>query len=73
VEIDDIAGIVALVGQGLGVALLPVVDGSPPPVAPIRMVPLSGPAFYREIGILQPQESMPAAICLAECLMATQQ
>ncbi len=73
VEVDDIAGIAALVGHGLGVALLPVVDGSPPPVAPIRMVPLSEPGFYREIGILQPQESTPAAICLAECLMATQQ
>lgn len=72
-EVDDIAGMAALVGRGLGVALLPIVEGSPPPVAPVRLVAVAEPAFYREIGILQPQESTPAAVCLAECLLATQQ
>ena len=72
-EVDDIAGMAALVGRGLGVALLPIVEGSPPPVAPVRLVALAEPAFYREIGILQPPESTPAAICLAECLLEAQQ
>ncbi|KAA1179487.1 LysR family transcriptional regulator [Rhizobium tropici] len=69
IEIDDIAGMSALVACGLGVALLPIVDGSPPPAAPVRVVSLAGETFYREIGILQSPDRNPAKMHLAECLI----
>lgn len=73
IEIDDIAGMAALVGRGLGVALLPIVDGGLPGISSVRMVSLAEATFHREIGILQPLESSPAAAYLAECLTAAQQ
>lgn len=73
IEIDDIAGMAALVGRGLGVALLPIVDGGLPGISSVRMVSLAEATFHREIGILQPLESSPAAAYLAERLTAAQQ
>lgn len=69
IEIDDVAGMSALVACGLGVALLPIVDGSPPTAAPVRMVSLAEETFYREIGILQSPDRNPAKKHLAECLI----
>nr|WP_282563419.1 LysR substrate-binding domain-containing protein [Rhizobium sp. RCAM05973] len=68
VEIDDIAALLALVGQGLGVALLPIVDGSPP-LTSARAVSLAASTFYREIGILRSRDGNPASAYLADCLI----
>jgi DNA-binding transcriptional LysR family regulator len=73
IEIDDIAGMAALVGRGLGVALLPIIDGGLPDIPSVRMVSLAEATFHREIGILQPLENSPAAAYLAECLTLAQQ
>lgn len=70
IEIDDIAGMLTLVGRGLGVALLPVVDGGMPEISSVRMVSLAEATFHREIGILQPLDSNPPAAYLADCLIA---
>jgi len=70
VEIDDIAALLALVGQGLGVALLPIVDGGPPLMPSVRAVSLAASTFYREIGILRSRDGNPASAYLADCLIA---
>jgi DNA-binding transcriptional LysR family regulator len=59
VEIDDISAMVALVGQGLGVALLPMTEGNLPLPPSVRVVPLADRTFYREIGILKPRGDQP--------------
>lgn len=68
VEIDDISAMVALVGQGLGVALLPMTEGNLPLPPSVRVVSLADRTFYREIGILKPQGDQPAIAHFAACL-----
>lgn len=70
VEIDDISAMVALVGQGLGVALLPMTEGNLPLPPSVRVVSLADRTFYREIGILKPQADQPVTAHLADCLTA---
>ncbi|QND48724.1 LysR family transcriptional regulator [Rhizobium lusitanum] len=70
VEIDDISAMVALVGQGLGVALLPMTEGNLPLPPSVRVVSLADRIFYREIGILKPQADQPAIAHFADCLTA---
>lgn len=70
VEIDDISAMVALVGQGLGVALLPMTEGNLPLPPSVRAVSLADGTFYREIGILKPQAHQPVTAHLADCLTA---
>ncbi|NTG47401.1 LysR family transcriptional regulator [Agrobacterium rhizogenes] len=70
VEIDDISAMVALVGQGLGVALLPMTEGSLPLPPSVRVVSLADGTFHREIGILKPQADQPVTAHLADCLTA---
>ncbi len=70
VEIDDISAMVALVGQGLGVALLPMTEGNLPLPPSVRVVSLADMTFYREIGILKPQADQPVTAHLADCLTA---
>lgn len=53
IELDEIQGLVQLVANGLGVALVPMVEGPGPLPATVRAVPLGQHTFYREIGILQ--------------------
>ncbi|EJK83778.1 LysR substrate-binding domain-containing protein [Rhizobium sp. AP16] len=70
VEIDDISAMAALVGQGLGVALLPMTEGNLPLPPSVRVVSLADRTFYREIGILKPQADQPVTAYLADCLTA---
>ncbi|NTF88923.1 LysR family transcriptional regulator [Agrobacterium rhizogenes] len=70
VEIDDISAMAALVGQGLGVALLPMTEGNLPLLPSVRVVSLADRTFYREIGILKPQADQPVTAHLADCLTA---
>lgn len=53
IELDDIQGLVQLVAQGLGVALVPMVQSPDPLPATVRAVSLGEHTFFREIGILQ--------------------
>ncbi|ACM28206.1 LysR substrate-binding domain-containing protein [Rhizobium rhizogenes] len=70
VEIDDISAMAALVGQGLGVALLPMTEGNLPLPPSVRVVSLADRTFYREIGILKPQADQPVTAHLADYLTA---
>ncbi len=69
VEIDDISAMVALVGQGLGVALLPMTEGNLPLPSSVRVVSLADSTFHREIGLLQSHEKEPVVAHLANCLV----
>lgn len=53
IELDEIQGLIQLVANGLGVALVPRVEAPDPLPANVRAVPLGEHTFYREIGILQ--------------------
>jgi DNA-binding transcriptional LysR family regulator len=53
IELDDIQGLVQLVAEGLGVALVPMVQSPDPLPATVRAVSLGEHTFFREIGILQ--------------------
>lgn len=72
-EIDDIAALLVMVGQGLGVALIPIVDGRLPFMPSVRAVSLADSTFHREIGILRSQDGNPASAHLADCLVAARQ
>jgi DNA-binding transcriptional LysR family regulator len=53
VELDEIAGLIGLVAQGLGLALVPRCAAYLPLPAGVRVVSLGERTFYREIGILR--------------------
>lgn len=57
IELDEIAGLINMVAQGLGVALVPMVDAYLPLPAGVRAIPLLEKTFYREIGILRKTHS----------------
>lgn len=70
IELDDIQGLIQLVAQGLGVALVPMVQGPDPLPANVRAVSLGEHTFFREIGILQrsAKAGQPVVAQLAHCL-----
>jgi DNA-binding transcriptional LysR family regulator len=53
IELDEIAGLMQLVAQGLGAALVPMVEAYLPLPPQVRAVSLGEKTFYREIGILR--------------------
>lgn len=53
IEIDDIDGMVQMVAQGLGVALMPMVEAHLPLPREVRAISLGEQTFYREIGLIQ--------------------
>lgn len=53
IELDEIAGLMKLVAEGLGVALVPMVEAYLPLPPGVRAIDLGDKAFYREIGILR--------------------
>ena len=53
IELDEITGLMHLVAEGLGVALVPMVEACLPMPAGVRAVSLGEKTFYREIGILR--------------------
>jgi len=70
IELDEIAGLMQLVAQGLGAALVPMVEAYlllPPEV---RAVSLGEKTFYREIGILRRGKGSRSLIvqALEKCL-----
>jgi len=70
IELDDIQGLVQLVAQGLGVALVPMVQAPDPLPANVRAISLGEHTFFREIGILQrsAKAGQPVVAQLAHCL-----
>lgn len=74
IELDEIAGLMQLVAQGLGVALVPMVEAYLPLPPQVRAVSLGEKTFYREIGILRrgkgPRSLVVQALeqCLAEAI-----
>lgn len=53
IELDEIAGLMKLVSEGLGVALVPMVDAYLPMPANVHAISLGEKTFYREIGLLR--------------------
>ena len=53
IELDEITGLMHLVAEGLGVALVPMVEACLPMPEGVRAVSLGEKTFYREIGILR--------------------
>ena len=70
IELDEIQGMVQMVANGLGVALMPMVEAHLPLPNHVRAISLGEHTFYREIGILQraPKVSQPVVSQLAQCL-----
>lgn len=70
IELDEIQAMVQMVANGLGVALMPMVEAHLPLPEPVRAISLGEHTFYREIGILQraPKVSQPVVNQLAQCL-----
>lgn len=53
IELDEIAALIQLVANGMGVALVPLVEAHLPLPDTVRVVSLGEHTFYREIGLLQ--------------------
>jgi DNA-binding transcriptional LysR family regulator len=53
IELDEIAGLMNLVSEGLGVALVPMVEAYLPMPSGVRAISLGEKTFYREIGMLR--------------------
>jgi DNA-binding transcriptional LysR family regulator len=53
IELDEITGLMNLVSEGLGVALVPMVETDLPMPPGVRAISLGEKTFYREIGILR--------------------
>jgi DNA-binding transcriptional LysR family regulator len=72
IELDEIQGLIQLVANGLGVALIPMTEAHLPLPAAVRAVPLGEHTFHREIGILmgKAKASGPMHSELARCLHA---
>lgn len=70
IELDELQGMVQMVANGLGVALMPMGEAQLPLPRSVRAMSLGEHTFYREIGILQrsPKGSQPAVHQLAQCL-----
>lgn len=70
IELDEITGLMNLVSQGLGVALVPMAEACLPMPSSVRIVSLGEQTFYREIGLLlRGKKQGPAMVHeLAQCL-----
>jgi DNA-binding transcriptional LysR family regulator len=69
VELDELQGIVGLVEQGAGVALIPHTSSLNMP-AGVTVLPLGDDTFYREIGLVQrdSRSLQSATLQFAECV-----
>ncbi|ABC28419.1 Transcriptional regulator [Hahella chejuensis KCTC 2396] len=61
-EMDELTGIVKMVEEGLGVALLPISPGLD--VSQVRVFELKGDVFYRRIGVIERSEPRSAVFSL---------
>lgn len=70
VELDEIAGLMNMVAEGLGVALVPMVEAYLPVPPSVRAISLGEHTFYREIGLLHrgKRQASPVVGELAQCL-----
>ncbi len=70
IELDEIQGLFQMVANGLGVALIPMVQAHLPLPANVRALPLGEHTFYREVGLLQvkTKAGQPVFGELARCL-----
>ena len=70
IELDEISGLIQLAANGVGVALVPLVEAHLPLPDSIRAVPLGEQTFYREIGLLQrrTRTSSPIVAQFSRCL-----
>jgi DNA-binding transcriptional LysR family regulator len=71
VELDELQGIVGLVEQGAGVALIPHASALSMP-AGVAVLPLGGDTFCREIGLVQrdSRSLQSASLQFADCVQA---
>ena len=78
IELDEIAGLTNLVSEGLGVALVPMVEAYLPLPPNVRAVSLGERTFFREIGILRRGKSTHGLVmqslerCLGEVIAPNQ-
>lgn len=76
IELDEISGLMNLVAQGLGVALVPMVEAYLPVPDGVRVLSLGEKTFYREIGLLrQAKATRPRWVhaferCVREAVLA---
>jgi DNA-binding transcriptional LysR family regulator len=70
IELDEIAGLMNLVAEGLGVALVPMVEAYLPMPTGVRAISLGEKTFYREIGMLRKgiTSRRPVLQALERCL-----
>lgn len=70
IELDEIEGMVQMVANELGVALMPMAQAHLPLPPQVRAISLGEDTFYREVGILQraSKVSRPGVSQLAHCL-----
>lgn len=70
IELDEIQGLFQMVANGLGVALIPMVQAHLPLPSNVRALPLGEHTFYREVGLLQvkAKAGQPVFAELARCL-----
>ncbi len=54
-EMDDLPGLVAMVAQGIGVAIAPMADSLLPLPIAVKAMTLGEHTFYREVGLLRPR------------------
>lgn len=71
IELDDVDAMIGMVGQELGVALVPMVERHLPLPATVRAIGLGEQTFHREVGIIQHQDKLkkPEVSYLAKCLL----
>ena len=70
IEVDDVQAMVAMVGNGLGVALMPMAEAYLPLPASVRAISLGEHGFHREIGTARHHQRDTASSVdhLAQCL-----
>ncbi|OLP44957.1 LysR family transcriptional regulator [Rhizobium oryziradicis] len=68
-ELDDLQAILALVGKGLGVAILPITESNMPLPLGVQTIPLGDHRLIREIGIVSKMQTDEAINTLKLCLV----
>ena len=61
-ELDDLPGLVAMVAQGIGVAIAPLADALLPLPATVKALSLGEHTFYREVGLLRQRSHTHSAV-----------
>ena len=61
-ELDDLPGLVAMVAQGIGVAIAPLADALLPLPASVKALSLGEHTFYREVGLLRQRSHAHSAV-----------